>query len=204
MILQSRRWRLLIRTIVLGLASVLMLAFAAPASYALQDDTPQLVTSANQLFDEEQPLAGAYIYTSSMPDLANIVTTESLGATYHWIVLPAYGNSLLIRTKGDNYLHAYYRAMDLNMDAAPREGNFYGKVTPLGEQAGADEAIDLLAAHNINLDKENTMVILQGEEPSSYRPMVPVVGLLALFWILALVGLFNILSGRRQRRRTRT
>jgi hypothetical protein len=201
MILQSRKWRLLIRTIVLALASALLLAFAAPASYALQADTPKLVTSATELLNKEQPISGAYIFTSSMPDLANIVTTESLATSYHWIVLPAFGNNLLVRTEGDSYLHAYYRAMDLNMDTAPRAGNFYGKVTALREQTGADEAVKQLAANGVQIDADTAMVILQGEAPSTYRPMVPVVGVLAVFWLLALVGLYNILSGRRQRRR---
>src|SRR5437870_5294518 len=104
MILQSRRWRLLIRVTVLALASALMLAFAAPASYALQDDTPKPITRAEQLFNKEKPVEGTYIYTSAMPDLARIVTTHGIGTTYHWIPLPGYGNHLLVRAEGDSFL----------------------------------------------------------------------------------------------------
>src|SRR3954454_24068044 len=46
MILQSRKWRLLLRMITLVITSTLMLAFAAPASYALQDDRPKQITRA--------------------------------------------------------------------------------------------------------------------------------------------------------------
>ena len=53
MILQSRKWRLLLRMITLVITSTLMLAFAAPASYALQDDRPKLITAAGQLFDKQ-------------------------------------------------------------------------------------------------------------------------------------------------------
>ena len=201
MILQSRKWRLLVRGVILALASALMLAFAAPASYALQDDRPKLITAAEQLYNPDKPVADTYIYTSALPDLARMVTTHTINATYHWIVLPIYGNHLLVRAEGDSFLHAYYRSMDLNMVTQPVEGNFYGKVTPLKNQAGYEEVIKELAEKGVELDKDKVMVILQGEEPSTYRPMVPIVGVLAVFWILALVGLLRILSGRRNPRR---
>src|SRR5437899_3153373 len=136
MILQSRKWRLLIRVAVLVFASVLMLAFAAPASYALQDDRPKLVTRAEQLYDKEKPVEGTYIYMSALPDMARMVTTHSINAAYHWIPLPGFGNHLLVRAEGDSFLHAYYLNMDLNLDTQIKVGNFYGKVTPLKEQAG--------------------------------------------------------------------
>src|SRR5437763_4162853 len=85
MILQSRKWRLLLRMVTLVITSTLMLAFAAPASYALQDDRPKLITPANQLFDKQKPIAETYVYTSALPDLAHIVTTRGIGTTYYWI-----------------------------------------------------------------------------------------------------------------------
>ncbi len=201
MILQSRRWRLLLRTVVLVLASALMLAFAAPASYALQDDRPKQITSASQLYDKARPVAETYIYTSAMPDLQRIVTTHGLTTIYHWILVPSYNGHLLVRAEGDSFLHAYYRGMDHNLATSPVQANFYGKVTPLKGQAGADDVVTEMAAQGVYLDKETAMVLLQAEEPSTYRPMVPVIGLLALFWVLALTGLLRILSGRRPKRR---
>lgn len=201
MILQSRKWRLLIRTITLAITSILMLVFVAPASYALQDDRPKLITQIEQLHNKELPLAGRYVYTSSLPDLQHIVTTHGIATTYYWIPLPQYDNQLLVRAEGDSFLHAYYRAMDLNMDTQPRPGNFFGKITTLSEQADTGKVAEDLAQQGIQIDKEKAMVLLQGEQPGTYRPMVPVVGVLATFWTLALVGLLRIWrSGGRRRR----
>jgi hypothetical protein len=195
MILQSRKWRLLIRMITLVITSSLMLAFAAPASYALQDDRPTQITHAEQLFDKEKSIAESYVYTSAMPDLAHIVTTRGIGTTYYWIPLPQYGNKLLVRAEGESFLHAYYRAADLNLDSQPRYANFFGKITPLTGQADWERLAAKLNFEGLQIDKQKTMVLLQGEEPQAYRPMVPVVGLLAAFWALALVGLLRILRG---------
>jgi hypothetical protein len=203
MILQSRKWRLLLRVITLVVTSSLMLAFAAPASYALQDDTPKLIAGVDQLFDKQQPIADSYVYTSALPDLAHMVTTRGIGTTYYWIPLPEYGNKLLVRAEGESFLHAYYRAADLNLDSGPREANFHGKITALTGQADWERLVARLAFEGVKVDKEQTMVLLQGEEPRAYRPMVPVVGLLAAFWALALVGLLRILWGRGSRRRMR-
>src|SRR3954447_2689497 len=200
MILQSRKWRLLIRTSVLVLAGLLMLIFAAPASYALQDDTPKPLRDLTQLHDDTQPIADTYVYTSAVPDVARGTTTKSLVTTYHWIPIPNYGNQLLVRTEGEEYLHAYYRAADLNMDEAPRAANFYGKVTTLKSQADADKVVEDLEAQGVYVDKETAMVIMQGEEPGTYRPMVPVVGVLATSWVVALIGLLRILRGHERRR----
>lgn len=201
MILRSRRWRLLIRVTVLALASGLMLAFAAPASYALKDDTPKLITRANQLFDKEHPVEDSYIYTSALPDLTTIVTTHGINTTYHWMRLSEFGNTLIVRTEGPKFLSSYYRNMELSRAEYLKKATFYGKITLLKQQAGSDEVVKELALQGVYVDKDTTMVLLEGEEPSTYRPMVPVVGMLALFWILALVGLLRILSGRRPRRR---
>jgi hypothetical protein len=203
MILQSRKWRLLLRIITLVVTSTLMLAFAAPASYALQDDTPKLIARADQLFDKQRPIADSYVYTSALPDLNHIVTTRGIGTTYYWIPLPQYGNKLLVRAEGESFLHAYYRAADLNLDSGPREANFHGKITALTGQADWERLASRLALEGVTVDKEHTMVLLQGEVPHTYRPMVPVVGVLAAFWALALVGVLRILRGNGARRKMR-
>jgi hypothetical protein len=201
MILQSRKWRLLLRIVTLAVTSLLMLAFAAPASYALQDDSPKPITRVEQLFDKQQPIAGSYVYTSALPDLDHMVTTRGIGTTYYWIPLPEFGNKLLVRAEGESFLQAYYRAADLNLDSGPREANFYGKITALTGQADWERLVARLALEGVKVDKEQTMVLLQGEEPQAYRPMVPVVGLLAAFWALALVGVLRILRGTGPRRK---
>jgi hypothetical protein len=191
-------WRLLIRSGTLLIAGVLMLVLAAPASYALQDDTPKPVTRPAQLLDKEEPLSGTYVHTSSIPDLIRIVSTQDLvGATYYWMVVPGYDNLLLVRTEGYDFLRDYARALDLRGGSEQHATKFYGKITELKGQAGSQEAIEEFANLGVELDEEWAMVILQGEEPTRYRPVVPVVGLLATSWLLALVGLVRILTGRR-------
>src|SRR5205823_13969939 len=113
-------WRLLIRVVALVVTSLLMLAFAAPASYALQDDRPRSISRVEQLFDKERPIADTFIYTSAVPDLQHIVTTKGIGTTYYWMVLPGYNNQLFVRADGDSFLQAYYHASDLNLDTQPR------------------------------------------------------------------------------------
>ncbi|MFL5732757.1 MAG: hypothetical protein ACJ78Q_06105 [Chloroflexia bacterium] len=200
MILQSRKWRLLLRVITLVVTSSLMLAFAAPASYALQDDRPKLISRAEQLFDKEKPVDGTYVYTSALPDLAHMVTTRGIGTTYYWIPLARFGNKLLVRAEGDSFLQAYYKAADLNLDSGPREGTFYGKITSLTSQADWERLAGRLDSAGVKIDNEQTMVLLQGEAPQTYRPMVPVVGVLAAFWALALVGLLRIVRGGSRRK----
>ena len=78
---------------------------------------------------------------------------------------------------------------------------YYGKVTTLQSQINADEAFEGLAAQGIEIDKDNAMVLVQGEEPSNYRPIVPVMPVLALIWGVTLIGAWQIWRGRKPRRR---
>ena len=201
MVLRSRKWRLLIRIITLVVTTSLMLAFAAPASYALQDDTPVLLTHIGQLFDDELPLDGAYVHAVTTPDLGRIATTEGLGTTYYWVPLPEYGNNLFVRTDGYTFLRDYARTLDLHGDTATRPVPFYGKISTLKSQIGSEQVIEGLAEKGIAVDADTAMVLSQGEEPRIYRPMVPVVGALAFFWVGAPVGLLQIWRGRDARRR---
>lgn len=201
MILQSRKWRMLIRTITLVISSVLMLVFAAPASYALQDDTPKPVTQAAQLYNKAQPLANSYVYTTAVPDYAHTVVTHQFAGTFYWVPLGGYNNELFVRAEGQDFLRAYKRAVDDNPGTQARPAEFYGKLTVLSEQLGSQEAATELSGNGITIDKTRAMVLLHGEEPRIYRPIVPVWGLLALFWLLALVGLVKIMRSRGPRRR---
>lgn len=201
MVFQSRKWRMVIRTVTLMLSSVLMLLFAAPASYALRADAPKPLTMADPIAAKERPLAENYVYTWAVPDFDHAVTTKQLGATYHWIPLKGFNNQLFVRAEGDKYTTDL---ANLQAGRPSNNVNFYGKLTSLGGQAGADEAIDELELQGITIDKsskDETMVLLYGEEPRSYRPIVPVWALLALFWVVALVGLVRIVRGTRQTRR---
>lgn len=200
MILQSRKWRMLIRLVTLAVTGLLVLVLVAPASYALQDDTPRALTRIGQLLDRENPVADKYIYASAVPDLTRIVATEGLGTTYYWLLVRRYDNLLLVRADGKEFLSDYARGIELSKATGDVPAHLYGKITPLQGQAGAADVIEAVAERGITLDPERTMVILQGEKPSTYRPAVPAVGLLALLWFLALLGLMRIMRGRPRRR----
>jgi hypothetical protein len=196
---QSRKWRLVIRILALVLTSILMLAFAGPVSYALQDDTPMQISMLRELYDEKgQPIADSFADVEAVPDLLNVVRTGEGDSTHYWIPVQGYDHVLFVRTDKGKYLFPY----DYSADAGFEHNDivrFYGKVTRLEGQPDGEEALEALAAEGITVDKEEAMVLLQGEEPSIYRPMVPVMPLLALFWIVALAGAWQILRGRRPR-----
>lgn len=202
MIWESRKWRLITRIVAMLVASVLMFVGAGPASYALQDDTPKHITVSRQLYDEKgEPVANKYIYVEALPDLARVVTTGEGSSTRYLIPISGFNHRLFIYTDKGKYLFPF--------DYTPEEGfltsstpiRYFGKVTTLQSQINSDEAFKGLEAQGIYLDKEATMVLVQGEEPSNYRPIVPVMPLLALFWGITLIGAWQIWRGRRTRRR---
>jgi len=200
MIFQVRKWRLALRSLALLITGMLMLIFAAPASYALQDDTPKVLRRVDQLFDKARPLADKYVYTSAVPDFAHTVSTKDFGTTDYWVPLPGYDNQLFLRTGDKNFLSTYYCEVG-GQTMGTAENPFYGKLTSLQSQLGADQAVKELASQGITVDKNKAMVLLPGEQPSTYRPIVPVWGLLALLWVAALVGLVKIWRGSQRPRR---
>lgn len=177
-----------------------MLAVAGPVSYALQDDTPKNVTIPRQLYDKDgKQLPDSYGYISTVPDIDHAVSVGEGDSTHYWIPVQGFDNLLLVRTDKAQYLFPY--------DQDPQTGfiaqgtvRYAGKITTLKGQPDADKALDALAAQGIIVDKENAMVILPGEEPAAYRPIVPVMPLLAIFWALAGIGALQIWRGRRPRR----
>jgi hypothetical protein len=200
MILESRKWRLVIRILALVLTSMLMLAVAGPVSYALQDDTPKLITVARQLYDKDgKPLPDSFADIEAVPDINRAITTGEGGGTHYWIPVQGFDNLLFVRADKCDYLFPY--------DQSPETGfivqgsvPYSGKITPLKGQPDGEKALEALEKEGITVDKENAMVLLQGEEPATYRPIVPVMPLLAIFWSLALAGAWQIWRGRRPKR----
>ena len=201
MILQSRKWRLLIRAVTLLVTSLVMLAFAGPASYALQDDTPKPITSPIELTSKEKPLANSYVNASVLPDTSKAFAVDEVGETYYWIPVRGYDNKLFIRTKNvayalpDNYVSGL---------TTSKETYYEGKITTLDGQLTSAKVIEELAVRGINVKKGEVMVLQQGEKPSTYRPMVPVFPLLAWVWLAAFAGLIQIGRGRHPKRRLTT
>lgn len=200
MILRSRRWRLTIRFMALVITSLLMLAFAGPVSYALQDDSPRHIVSPRQLLDKDAPVEGAYVSATGVPDLAHAFGLKDGGDTYYWIPLAAYDSRLLVRAASGEYLFPYDYDSATGFSAAS-EVRYVGKVTSLKGQPNADKIVEELAGQGIVADQESTMVLLLGEKPSTYRPIVPVMPALALLWAAALAGLLQIWLRKSPRRR---
>lgn len=197
MILHSRKWRLLIRIVTLAITSVLMLAFAGAASYALQDDRPRPLTSSAQMYNKQKPLAETYVNVTAVPAIERALSTsELIGTTRYWIPLQGYNNELFVRTDSGQYLFPY----DYNPETGfggERSGVLYsGKITPLKGQANADDVIKQMAKQGVIVDKEKAMVLLQGEAPQAYRPVVPVMPVLAWLWLAAFLGLMQIWRGK--------
>jgi hypothetical protein len=198
MILRSRKWRLLIRVMALAMTSLLMLAFAGPVSYALQDDTPKPVSSFTQLYNKQDPVANTYVNVTGVPNLSRAFALREGDTIYYWIPLAGYDNELFVRTKDVRYLLARYLIPGLTATSLV---HYTGKITTLDAQSDSEKAIKQLAEQGIYVDKETAMVLSQGETPSTYRPMVPVMPVLAWLWGVALIGLFQIWRGRQPRKK---
>ena len=196
MILHSRKWRLVIRVMTLALTSMLMLAFAGAASYALQDDSPQPLTTPAQLHDKRKPLSDAYVNVTAAPDLARAQTTQELLGEHYWIPLDGYDYQLFVRTDSGQYLFPYDYDPAMGFIGAGAPVLYSGKITPLKGQAGADDLVKQLAKQGVAVDKNRAMVLLLNEAPSAYRPVVPVMPVLAWMWLGAFVGLVQIWRGK--------
>ncbi len=199
MILESRKWRLVIRILALVMTSVLMLAVAGPVSYALQDDTPKDITASHQLFDKDgKPLPDSYAYIEAIPDINRAVSTGEGDSTHYWIPVQGFDGLLFVRSDKSQYLFPY----DYNAESGfliQDKVRYSGKITTLASQSDSEKAIKEIEKQGIKVDKETAMVLLQGEAPAAYRPIVPVMPLLAIFWSVALVGAWQIWRGRRPR-----
>jgi hypothetical protein len=198
MILESRKWRLLIRLSVLLATSLLMLGFVGPVSYALQDDKPTPITAPQQLSNKEKSLEGRYADAKGAPTLNYAFTTKEFMTTYYWIPVAGYDDKLFIRTEDPQYLFpSDYDPVTGFLPGA--EVDYAGKILSLKSQANADKLVEEWAGRGIIVDKESAMVLSHGETPSAYRPMVPVIPALAWMWLAALIGLVQIVRGRSPR-----
>src|SRR5947209_15384866 len=166
MILQSRRWRLTIRTVTLLVTSLLMLAFAGPASYALQNDTPTTITAAAQLLDRTRPLDGTYITVEATPDLTRSFALPQIITAYHWIPLRGFNNEIIVRVEEKNYFFSYGYTPSTGFTGA-EQVHYTGKLLALKNQVGADKIVQELAGHGIKVDKDTAMILSQGEIPSA-------------------------------------
>lgn len=197
MILYSRKWRLLMRMVTLVMTSVLMFVFAGAASYALQDDSPRSLTSPSQMYSKQKPLAETYVNVTAVPDIAHALSTsELIGSAHYWIPLQGYGNELFVRSDSGQYLFPYDYNPETGFGGENTPILYNGKITPLKGQANADDVVKAMAKQGITVDKETAMVLLQSERPQAYRPVVPMMPVLAWLWLAAFLGLVQIWRGK--------
>src|SRR5574338_1079241 len=131
MILESRKWRLVLRILALVLTTGMMLAVAGPVSYALQDDTPKQISVPRQLYGPEgEPLTDTYIYLEAVPELDRSVRTGEGGDTRYWLPLKGYTGVLFLRTDEGKYLLPY-RYTGEPGSPLYSTGHFSGKLTTL-------------------------------------------------------------------------
>src|SRR5689334_3869501 len=164
MVLETRKWRLLLRAALLLLTGALIFGWAGPALYALQKAEPVPIGSLAQL--ESDSLDGRFATVESAPDLNRVVTVHAAGVTSYWIPLAGYnGRFLAVTTHSD-------------WQTAPQQPQlrFTGKVVKLSSAPDYD-AYKRLVAPNGKLP-DDSYALIEGEQPEAYRPMVPVVGAL--------------------------
>jgi hypothetical protein len=201
MILESRKWRLIVPGLALLITTALILGFAGPASYALQDDTPRLIYGPAQL--SEHKLDGRFAVLRAQAALDRAVALHREGHTSYWVPVSGYndarGASLLFVLTDDIY-GAPTPEQDL-----PAGGDgpaFVGRLVRFADAPHADDAEKVLAeAEGAPVVPKDAYVLIEGEAPKTYRPMVPLVGGLGLVWFLALVSFTR--AWRRTPRRVR-
>src|SRR5262245_33743089 len=77
MVLETRKWRLLVRVALLILTGVLIFGWAGPALYALQKAEPAPILGPAQL--DDQALAGRFATVEGTPDLERVVVVHEAG-----------------------------------------------------------------------------------------------------------------------------
>jgi hypothetical protein len=177
MILESRKWRLIVQGLALLITTALILGYSGMASYALQDDTPQTIYGPGQLVGRE--LDGQFAVLRAQADLERAVALHRDGHTTYWVPVRGYTDiagaiTLFVLTD--------------DVGGARRAGSaaFVGRLVRFADAPHAGAAQDALRealAQPVGLD---SYVLIEGDAPQAYRPMVPLVGVLGVVWFLSL------------------
>lgn len=186
MVIESRKWRLLLPAFVLIITGALIVGFFGSAVYALQKAEPAPILSAAQLVDST--LGGRYVTVEGVPDLTRSVTVRQGDVTTYWVPLVEYGDWLYVTTTDSAW----------QVPTGDHIHRFTGKLGRLTSAADYSEFKRLADLPRPLPD--DAYVLVEGEEPDTYRPMVPVVGGLAVLWGLALWGFIRVWRHRGPRR----
>jgi hypothetical protein len=185
MVLETRKWRLLLRAALLILTGALIFGWAGPALYALQKAEPAPILSPAQL--EDKSLAGRFATVEGTPDLDRVVVVHETGVTSYWVPLVGYADQLLVVTTHRDWETARTEPVL----------RFTGKVVPLSS-APDYGAYKRIVAPDGTLP-EDAYALLEGEEPETYRPLIPVVGALLVLWLIVFIGFIQVWKRRRPR-----
>ena len=181
MVFESRKWRLLLRAALLVGLGWAIIGWAGPALYALQEPEPAALTSPAQLADGA--LDGRFATVAARPDLPHAVAVHSESTTVYWVPLAGFDHRLLVSTPGLAWQQT---------DPVPR---FTGKIVSLAtapDAAAFKAVLDREQPDQTWLPQKEVYVLLEGEHPGTYRPMIPVVGALALLLIVVSVDLVRV------------
>ncbi len=186
MVIESRKWRLLLPAFVLIITGALIVGFFGSAVYSLQKAEPAPILSAVQLVDST--FSGRYATVEGVPDPARSVTVRQGDVTTYWVPLVEYGDRLYVTTIDSAW----------QVTTGGHVRRFTGKLGPLTSASDYTEFKRLADLPRPLPD--DAYVLVEGEEPDTYRPMVPVVGGLAILWGLALWGFIRVWRHRGPRR----
>ena len=186
MILESRKWRLILRGLVLLVTTALILGFSGQASYALQDDTPHAIYGRQTL--SKQSLDGRFAVLRAQAELDHSVALHRDGQTMYWVPVRGY-------TDKEGAIRLFILTDDVPAATgtptgagAPNEGAYVGRIVRFDAAPYAADAEKVLITALNDPVGPDTYVLIQGEAPKAYRPVVPLMGGLGVIWFLSLVS----------------
>jgi hypothetical protein len=186
MILESRKWRLILRALVLLVTTALILGFSGLTSYALQDDTPHAIYGRQSL--SKQSLDGRFAVLRAQAELDHAVALHRDGQTMYWVPVRGY-------TDKEGSIKLFILTDDVpsatstpSLDSAPDGGAYVGRLVRFAAAPYAADAEKVLITALNDPVGPDTYVLIQGEAPKAYRPMVPLMGGLGVIWFLSLVS----------------
>jgi hypothetical protein len=182
MIIESRKWRLILQGLALLVTTGLILGFSGPASYALQDDTPHAIYGPRAL--SKNSLDGRFAVLRAQADLSRAVALHRDGHTSYWVPVRGY-------TDAAGAITLFILTDDVRESATPGAGAdtpFVGRLVRFTDAPHAGDAAKVLDDALSDPVAPDTYVLIEGEAPQAYRPVVPLVGGLGLIWFLSLVS----------------
>lgn len=193
MILEIRKWRLIFPGLAVIVTTLLILGFSGPVSYALQDDTPHPIYGPRGL--DKNRLDGRFGVLRAQTGLDRAVALHRDGRTSYWVPVRGY-------TDKEGGITLFVLTDDIHgPNSSGNNPTFDGRLVRFDEAPHAADAEKAINAALNDAIAPNTYVLIEGDAPKTYRPMVPLVGGLGLIWFLSLVSFTRVWRGTPRRRR---